>query len=214
MVSGRAAAFALLLCLTLVPPSLAGGRRAQPASPVAIVANPLDRIAFAVDGAESSHGADQGMWRSDLAGPQGPMQVSEAAAIDVGGGDRFDLDQNRHIGRAYLAQLYRRYGDWPDAIAAYNWGIGNFEAWIKAGRPPDGLVSGVAAYLGRVMRDSGLCAAPLPNAPPRVQTTRIFCNELGDWSGLLGAVRGGPVGAARFQQRLDRALRLAMQHAR
>jgi Transglycosylase SLT domain len=50
------------------------------------------------------------------------MQVSEAAAIDVGGGNRFDLTQNRALGRAYLAQLYRRYKNWPDAIAAYNWG--------------------------------------------------------------------------------------------
>ena len=52
---------------------------------------PLDRIAVAVDGAESSHGQDQRMWRPDPAGPQGPMQVSEAAATDVGGGNRFDF---------------------------------------------------------------------------------------------------------------------------
>jgi hypothetical protein len=62
-------------------------------------------VATAVDGAESSHGTDIGMWRADPSGPQGPMQVSQAAAIDVGGGDRFDLAQNRAIGRAYLAQL-------------------------------------------------------------------------------------------------------------
>src|SRR2546421_11955474 len=40
---------------------------------------PLDRVASAVDGAESSHGKDIAMWRPDLSGPQGPMQVSEAA---------------------------------------------------------------------------------------------------------------------------------------
>src|SRR5215469_3367341 len=57
------------------------------------VASPLDRVAQAVDGAESSHGADLAMWRPDPAGPQGPMQVTEAAATDVGGGDRFDTDQ-------------------------------------------------------------------------------------------------------------------------
>ena len=77
------------------------------------------------------------MWRPDPSGPQGPMQVSEAAATDVGGGDRFDHVANRAIGRAYLAQLYWRYGNWPDAIAAYNWGIGKMDAWVKAGRPPD-----------------------------------------------------------------------------
>ncbi len=61
-------------------------------------AAPLDRVASAVDGAESSHGRDAAMWRPDPSGPQGPMQVSEAAAIDVGGGDRFDLMQNRATG--------------------------------------------------------------------------------------------------------------------
>src|SRR5580693_6700158 len=80
----------------------------------------LDRVAFAVDGAESSHGADLRMWRPEPGGPQGPMQVSAAAAFDVGGGDRFDLAQNRALGRAYLARMYRRYGNWQDAIAAYN----------------------------------------------------------------------------------------------
>jgi hypothetical protein len=46
----------------------------------------LDRVAFAVDGAESTHGADPAMWRAELGGPQGPMQVSAAAAVDSGGG--------------------------------------------------------------------------------------------------------------------------------
>ena len=157
----------LLLGVAIVPASMAGQRKAARGPSAAPVANPLDRVAYAVDGAESSHGADQSMWRADPAGPQGPMQVSQAAATDVGGGDRFDPDQNRGIGRAYLAQLYRRYGDWPDAIAAYNWGIGNLEAWVKAGRPADGREAGVAAYLGRVLHDSGLCEKAASAAPPR-----------------------------------------------
>ena len=94
----------------------------------------LDRVAFAVDGAESSHAEDLTMWRPDPSAPQGPMQVSGPAAADVGGGDRFDSMENRAIGRAYLAQLYRRYKNWPDAIAAYNWGMGNVDSWVKAGR--------------------------------------------------------------------------------
>jgi hypothetical protein len=118
---------------------------------------PLDHVATAVDGAESSHGKDIAMWRPDPSGPQGPMQVTEAAATDVGGGDRFDLTQNRAIGRAYLAQLYGRYKNWPDAIAAYNWGPSNVDTWIKAGRLPEKLLAGVAAYTTRVLYDSGLC---------------------------------------------------------
>jgi membrane-bound lytic murein transglycosylase MltF len=89
------------------------------------------------------------MWRADPTGPQrpqGPMQVSEVAAIDVGGGDRFDLRQNRAIGRAYLAQLYGRYRNWPDAIAAYNWGLGKMDAWVKAGRPPDKFLGAIAEF--------------------------------------------------------------------
>ena len=100
---GSAAAFwgALLLCTGLnLPRSVAA--EADPAR------QDLERIAYAVAGAESSYGRNPAMWRPNLAGPQGPMQVSEKAARDVGGGDRFDIAQNRTIGRAYLALLYRR----------------------------------------------------------------------------------------------------------
>ena len=114
----------------------------------------LDRIAFAVDGVESRHGADPRMWRPELNGPQGPMQVSAAAAFDVGGGDRFDLGQNRLLGRAYLAQMFRRYGNWADALAAYNWGPGNMDLWIAGGRNPDRLPLETARYVPRVLRDA------------------------------------------------------------
>ena len=78
---------------------------------VAGEATTLDHIAFAVDGAESSHGADPRIWRADPEGPQGPMQISAAAATDIGGGDRFDTFENRALGRAYLAHLFRRYAN-------------------------------------------------------------------------------------------------------
>jgi Transglycosylase SLT domain len=125
----------------------------------------LDRVAFAVDGAESSHGTDPRMWRPDLAGPQGPMQVSAAAAFDLGGGDRFDFGENQSLGRAYLARLYRRYGNWPDAIAAYNWGPGNLDGWIAAGRPGDGLPLEVEHYRDHVLREIGWQTAPSASVP-------------------------------------------------
>jgi hypothetical protein len=118
----------------------------------------LDRIAGAVEGAESSHGADPQMWRSDPDGPQGPMQVSAAAATDVGGGDRFDDMQNRALGRAYLAQMYRRYGSWADAVAAYNWGPTRVTTWISGGRREEQFPAGVARYRARVLGASGLSA--------------------------------------------------------
>ncbi len=114
----------------------------------------LDRIVFAVDGIESRHGADPRMWRPEPNGPQGPMQVSLRAALDVGGGDRFDLRQNRLLGRAYLARLYRRYGNWADALAAYNWGPSNLDQWIAGGRHADVLPLEVARYVERALRDA------------------------------------------------------------
>jgi hypothetical protein len=119
----------------------------------------LDRIAFAVDGVESRHGSDLRMWRPEPQGPQGPMQVSAAAAFDVGGGDRFDLRQNRLLGRAYLAQMFRRYGNWSDALAAYNWGPGNVDLWIAAGRNPDRLPLETVRYIARVLRDAFITSA-------------------------------------------------------
>ncbi len=122
----------------------------------------LDRVAFAVDGAESSHGADLRMWHPEPFGPQGPMQITAAAAFDVGGGDRFDLAANRALGRAYLDALYRRYGNWPDAVAAYNWGPGNVDAWIGGGRAADKLPLMVERYRNRVLRDAGFYGTPDP----------------------------------------------------
>jgi hypothetical protein len=124
-------------------------------------ATALDRIAFAVDAIESSHGSDPKMWSPNLDGPQGPMQVSAAAAEDAGGGNRFDEQQNRALGRAYLALMYQRYGNWPDAVAAYNWGPGNVDSWIGGGRPYDKLPPAVDRYRIRVLFGVSLVARGL-----------------------------------------------------
>ena len=210
----RPAAIILLLSQAIAASTMAGERKTPHAATPVIAGNPLDRVAFAVDGAESSHGADQAMWRDNPSGPQGPMQVSAAAASDVGGGDRFDTEQNRAIGRAYLALLYRRYGDWPDAIAAYNWGIGNLDAWFKAGRPAHGAAAGVVAYLDRVLHNSGICAGRLARPPRRAAGPFADCADLGAWASAGGDGRyllGSRTSA--FHAHLDKAMRLAAQHA-
>ena len=95
------------------------------------------------------------MWRlDDFNGPQGPMQVSAAAAIDVGGGDRFNMYENILLGRAYLARLFRRYGSWSDALAAYNWGPGNVDQWIARGRNAAQLPAETIRYVERVLRQA------------------------------------------------------------
>lgn len=159
------------------------------------------------------------------------MQVSEAAAADVGGGDRFDLAQNRAIGRAYLAQLFLRYRNWPDAIAAYNWGIGKMDAWVKAGRPPDKFLPGVAVYLRRVLHESGLCdavpareterAARKPSAKrsmpasgeagaaPPDELIYAACSAGEGWAGSQGVA----LRPSLFFKKLDQAMQLAVRRA-
>src|SRR5262249_30590791 len=137
----------------------------------------LEHVAHAVDGAESSHGNDPKMWRPELDGPQGPMQVSAAAAADAGGGDRFDITENRVLGRAYLARMFRRYGSWPDAIAAYNWGPGHLDQWISGGRPIEKFPSAVARYRNRVLISSGL-PAPIEGAEQIYQWANLRLSRL------------------------------------
>ena len=126
----------------------------------------LDRVAYAIEGAESGHGTDPLMWGADPDGPQGPMQVSADAADDVGGGNRFDERENRALGRAYLAHMYRRYGNWPDAVAAYNWGPGHMDSWISDGRPFDRFPLAVERYRIRVL------LGPAPGMP-RLRFVRL-----------------------------------------
>src|SRR5438045_2367256 len=73
--------------------------------------------------------------------------------------------------------MYRRYGNWQDAIAAYNWGPGNLDAWIGGGRAADKLPLAVERYRNRVLREAVLAeprispagrwelAAPPPPGP-------------------------------------------------
>jgi hypothetical protein len=70
----------------------------------------------------------------------------------------FDETQNRALGRAYLAQMFRHYGSWPDAIAAYNWGPARIDRWITGGRLFDKLPPAVARYQTRVLAESGAFA--------------------------------------------------------
>jgi hypothetical protein len=52
--------------------------------------------------------------------------------------------------------MYRRYGNWQDAIAAYNWGPGNLDVWIGGGRADDKLPLAVERYRNRVLREAAL----------------------------------------------------------
>src|SRR5260370_42516632 len=55
--------------------------------------------------------------------------------------------------------MFRRYGSWPEAIAAYNWGPRHLDEWIGGGRPADKFPATVDRYRTRGLGTSGLPAA-------------------------------------------------------
>jgi soluble lytic murein transglycosylase-like protein len=56
-----------------------------------------------------------------------------------------DPNANVSLGVGYLAQLYKQFGDWSTALAAYNWGPGN----VSSGKPwPTQVWNYVQSVLG------------------------------------------------------------------
>jgi hypothetical protein len=86
-------------------------------------------------------------------------------------GDLSDVFTNVNLGVGYLAQLYRKYGDWNTALAAYNWGPGNVDKSLAAA--PSGftwstpsLPKTVWSYVQSVLGIAGASSpASLSSAP-------------------------------------------------
>jgi Transglycosylase SLT domain len=113
----------------------------------------LDRIAVAVEHQESG-GNEKAVSPKGAKFGQGPMGVSSAVAADFKG-DARDPDQNRAIGRAQLTKLYHEFGNWPDTLAAYNWGRNNVNKWIAGGRKGK-VPQETQNYIDNVTRNAGL----------------------------------------------------------
>jgi soluble lytic murein transglycosylase-like protein len=67
------------------------------------------------------------------AGAAGLMQLMPATAASLGVTNPLDPTQSANGGTAYLAQLYNQFGNWPQAIAAYDAGPGAVSSAIAAG---------------------------------------------------------------------------------
>ncbi|QWR78860.1 lytic transglycosylase domain-containing protein [Candidatus Magnetomonas plexicatena] len=79
------------------------------------------------------------------AGARGLMQLMPATARDLGVKNSFNPKENIEGGTKYLRQLLDRYdGDVNQAVAAYNWGMGNVE------RRPTKMPTETKNYIAKV----------------------------------------------------------------
>lgn len=120
-------------------------------------ASQLDNIMQGVWGVESGNRQHDAEGRT-IRSPAGAIGVSQlmpgtAAALGV---DPFDETQNREGGKRYLQQQFDKYGNWEDALAAYNWGPGNVDRWIADGRQPSKMPAETRAYVPKVLARVGV----------------------------------------------------------
>ena len=89
------------------------------------------------------------------AGARGVMQLMPGTMKDPGFGVtpmRDDSEaENRRAGREYLDAMYRRYSDEATALAAYNWGPGNVDKWLKKGGDPEKLPAETKKYISNIL---------------------------------------------------------------
>lgn len=130
--------------------------------PSAATAGPelLPKIDFAVKQIESGNRQTDSSGRI-ITSPVGALGISQLMPETVRGlgVDPTDETQNAEGGRRYLSQMYERFGNWSDAVAAYNAGPARIDQWIAAGRPDSGkgaLPAETRQYVPAVMAAIGM----------------------------------------------------------
>jgi hypothetical protein len=81
-------------------------------------------------------------------GAIGLFQLMPATAASLGV-DPSNETQNIQGGLEYLQQLYNQYGNWTQALQAYNWGPGN----VSSGNP---VPSSVQSYASGILASAGI----------------------------------------------------------
>lgn len=97
------------------------------------------------------------------AGAQGLLQLMPATGASLGVTNPFDPQQNANAGASYLASLYRQYGNWNDALIAYNEGPGNFAK--------SGAFASSQQYADTILLNAGLSDTLQAMALPPVDTS-------------------------------------------
>lgn len=111
-------------------------------------------IAFAESG--NAHLDDKGEVKTSKKGARGKMGLMPSS---FPGKNIDDEATNVELGTKYAGELYDKYGNWDDALAAYNAGPGRVDKWIAAGRPESGagsLPNETKEYVPAVLKHVGL----------------------------------------------------------
>jgi hypothetical protein len=98
------------------------------ASSASMVGMPIDMARRQV-AVESSFNPNA---RNKSSGAIGLMQLMPGTAKDLGV-NPYDAHDNIAGGVKYMHEQYKAFGSWGNALAAYNWGPGNVEAWLGRG---------------------------------------------------------------------------------
>lgn len=87
-------------------------------------------------------------------GAIGLGQIMPKTAAGLGGDPKNPL-HNVAMAQTLLGRLQTKYGNDQHALAAYNWGEGNVDKWIKAGADPSKLPAETQKYIATVTRLAG-----------------------------------------------------------
>lgn len=117
-------------------------------------ANGIPRDLLARQLYQESHFRKDVIFGGDNAsGARGIAQFLTGTAADYGLYNRNDPLASINAAARYMRDLYKRFGSWQDALAAYDWGMGYLTKWIAAGRNPATMPSETTAYVNEITAD-------------------------------------------------------------
>lgn len=92
-------------------------------------------------------------------GAVGLGQIMPGTAKGLGGDPKNPV-HNVAMAQTLLGRLQQKYGNDQHALAAYNWGEGNVDKWLKSGADPSKLPAETQKYIATVQRLSGGAQKP------------------------------------------------------
>lgn len=63
----------------------------------------------------------------------------------------WNAESSVHGAGAYLSDLHKQFGNWGLAVAAYNWGPGNVQKWLRGGADPAAMPKETQNYVQSVL---------------------------------------------------------------